>query len=66
MGEPLQTTSFGCFATARGCSPRGHVPMMKILATAAKDGRASAHDAMTLIDRACEYFGRRDSRPSTF
>jgi len=47
-------------------SPRIWMPLMKVLAAAAKHGHASSADAIALVQRACDFFGRRGSRPSVF
>ena len=47
-------------------SPRIWMPLMKVLAAAAKQGHASSADAIALVQRARDFFGRRGSRPSVF
>jgi hypothetical protein len=47
-------------------SLRVWMPLMKVLAAAAKRGHASSSDAMALAERARDYFGRRGMCPSVF
>jgi len=47
-------------------APRVWVPLMKILATAAKKGHASSEDALLLTEMANKFFGRRGGVPSVF
>jgi cold-inducible RNA-binding protein len=47
-------------------SPRIWMPLMKVLAAAAKHGHASSADAIALVQRARDFFGRRGACPSVF